>query len=85
MYVGGKDMNNYLSNLHNLLSTQLMLEVNRNKISVMLFASKCSFEPKVYYNNCLLPAQSKEMYLGIIMDPELSWGSHILQICKKTK
>lgn len=65
---------------------QNLLTINTSKTSYMLFAAKNkkigTHEPLII-NNTILRKSSEEKYLGIIMDSQLTWKSHITKIKKK--
>lgn len=81
-----RTMNACLTYLSNFLNNRLKLEVNVDKSSVMLFSYINSIlSPRIIYNNAVIPYKETEIYLGLMLDSELSWGPHIDYICNRAQ
>lgn len=77
-------MNDCLEKLHSLLENDLKIEVNTAKCSAIAF-SKTKVSPIISYNNVLIPSVFAVKYLGIVLDHDLSWRSHIEYLCKRAE
>lgn len=82
---GESVMNSCLRNIYDLLTNSLKLEVNISKSSAILFSQNGLHYPKVLYNYDIIPAQSFVKYVGLSLDFDLSWKTHIDVICKRAE
>lgn len=82
---GESVMNDCLSNIYELLTYSLKLEVNVPKCSVILFSQNGLHYPQVLYDSQPIPVQSFVKYVGLYLDFDLSWKSHINAICKRAE
>jgi len=73
-------LNNSLNILNNSLNS-IHLSVFYTKLKVVIFTRKRRYEiPSFSLGNVHLPIVPKAKYLGLILDSDLRWKSHILYI-----
>lgn len=76
--IGIHNLNVALTNLYNLYSTKLKLNINPNKSSAMIFCKKpFNCINPVLYNNVPLPWVEKHKFLGVWLDQKLKFDIHI--------
>ena len=65
---------------------KLNLIVNTSKTSVMLFEARAGgYIPDVNVNGCRIPNVTTTKFLGVYIDSNLSWESHISELCGKLR
>lgn len=74
-------LNNSLRELDYYYSKILKLQINSNKSSVIVFGSNSKV--KIKYNNIVIQQFKEKKFLGIIIDENLSFHSHIDYISKR--
>lgn len=78
-------MNNCLNTLYDYISNDMKLEVNTSKSSAVFFSKHGKFSPLIMYNSEVIPINFSVKYLGMVLDSNLLWKSHIEYIFKKAE
>jgi ribonuclease HI len=76
-------LNSALSQIHNYYHHKLRLDVSSSKSSAMIFSKRCTLSflnNDVMYNNQPLPWVESHKFLGVYLDPKLSFQKHINNI-----
>ena len=66
-----------------LCANRLSLNVGKTEFIIFRPASKLKDNIKLKINQTTIRESSKTKYLGIFIDRNLSFGYHILELCKK--
>lgn len=93
IYCVGENLNEILNNINSALSQLffyyndiLKISINANKSSVLTFSKKTfdiTSKQKVIYNNLLIPHVKQHKFLGIIIDNQFKFDSHIQYVSKR--
>src|ERR1700722_6742460 len=66
-------------------STKFRFRFNREKSNVMIFGKKKRGEPKFYLGESELKVIQEYKYLGVVLDENFSWKTHLRKILDKAR